>query len=202
MNAIRGSVRRVTRVWTVALVLAGVGAVIALSAGSASAATGCRLGPGGAIRHVIIVQFDNVHLVRDNPNVPSDIEQIPALYDFMKDNGALLANDHTVLISHTADGILSTETGLYPDEFGGGVANTFPYLNPNAKPGTSTTSLFTYWTDKTSSSDPLYTLIHGEADASNPEGINTPRSVGRVHARGLRLRRGRLGRYGIRERHQ
>ena len=160
--------------WTAALLLAGVGAVIALSAGTASAATGCRLGPGGSIRHVIIVQFDNVHLVRDNPNVPSDIQQIPALYDFMRDNGSLLANDHTVLISHTADGILSTETGLYPDEFGGGVANTFPYLNPKAKSGTSTTSLFTYWTDNTSSSDPLYTLIHGAASSSNPEGINTP----------------------------
>jgi hypothetical protein len=113
VSARLGSVLRVTRVWTAALLLAGVGAVIALSAGTASAATGCRLGPSGSIRHVIIVQFDNVHLARDNPNVPSDIQQIPALYDFMRDNGSLLANDHTVLISHTADGILSTETRLY-----------------------------------------------------------------------------------------
>jgi hypothetical protein len=167
VSARLGSVRRVTRVWTAALLLAGVGAVIALSAGTASAAPGCRLGPGGSIRHVIIVQFDNVHLVRDNPNVPSDIQQIPALYDFMRDNGSLLANDHTVLISHTADGILSTETGLYPDEFGGGVANTFPYLNSNAKTGTSTTSLFTYWTDPTNiTNDPLYTLIHANDGSS------------------------------------
>ncbi len=173
MNARLGSVRKVTRVWTAALLLAGVGAVMALSAGSAAAATGCQLGPGGSIKHVIVVQFDNVHLVRDNPNVPSDIEQIPALYNFMKDNGTLLANDHTVLISHTSDGILSTETGLYPDEFGGGVANTFPYLNPSAKSGTSTTSLFTYWTDPTNAtSDPLYTLIH--ANNGSATGVNTP----------------------------
>jgi hypothetical protein len=99
VNARRGSVRRVTRVWTAALLLAGVGAVMTLSAGSAAAATGCQLGPGGSIKHVIIVQFDNVHLARDNANVPSDIEQIPALYNFMRDNGTLLANDHTVLIS-------------------------------------------------------------------------------------------------------
>ena len=170
----RGSVRKVARVWTAALLLAGAGGVMALSAGSASAATACRLGPNGSIKHVIIVQFDNVHLTRDNANVPSDIEQIPALYDFLKDDGTLLSNDHTVLISHTADGILSTETGLYPDEFGGGVANTFPYLNPTAKSGTSTRSLFTYWTDPTSTSDPLFTLIRGPASASNPEGINTP----------------------------
>jgi hypothetical protein len=150
VSTMRGSVRRVARVWMAALLLAGAGAVIALPTGTAAAATGCRLGPGGSIKHVIIVQFDNVHLARDNPNVPSDIQQVPALYDFLKDDGTLLSNDHTVLISHTADGILSTETGLYPDEFGGGVANTFPYLNPKAKSGTSTTSLFTYWTDETS----------------------------------------------------
>ena len=172
MNARRGSVRTVTRVWTAALLLAGVGAVMALSAGSAAAATSCRLGPGGSIKHVIVVQFDNVHLARDNANVPSDIEQIPALYNFMRDNGTLLANDHTVLISHTADGIISTETGLYPDEFGGGVANSFEYLNPKVKAGTSNASLFTYWTDPTSSSDPLYTLIH--ANDGSATGVNTP----------------------------
>jgi hypothetical protein len=162
------------RTWAIALVLGGAGAVVVLPAGTAAAATGCALGPGGAIKHVIILQFDNVHLRRDNPNVPSDIEQMPALDDFMKDNGTLLANDHTVLISHTADGILSTETGLYPDQFGGGVANTFPYLSSTATSGTNTHSLFTYWTDTTSSSDPFYTMIHGPASAQNPEGINTP----------------------------
>jgi len=32
----------------------------------------CRLGNGaGDIKHVIYIQFDNVHLTRDNPNVPS-----------------------------------------------------------------------------------------------------------------------------------
>ena len=174
MNVTRGSISRKLHTWGAALVLGGVGAVAVLPAGTAAAASGCSLGPGGAIKHVIILQFDNVHLRRDNPNVPSDIEQMPALDDFMKDNGTLLANDHTVLISHTADGILSTETGLYPDEFGGGVANTFPYLSSTAKSGTSTHSLFTYWTDTTTSSDPLYTMIHGAASSSNPEGINTP----------------------------
>ncbi|HYB28296.1 MAG TPA: hypothetical protein VEF89_16900 [Solirubrobacteraceae bacterium] len=173
MNARRGSVWSIMRSLTVALTLAVVGAISALPAGTAEASTGCSLGPNGQIKHVIIIQFDNVHLERDNPNVPSDIEQIPALEDFMKDNGTLLANDHTVLISHTADGILSTETGLYPDEFGGGVANSFEYLNPNATSGTSNASLFTYWTDKTNpSSDPLYTLIHANNGTTN--GVNTP----------------------------
>ncbi len=38
---------------------------------------------------------------------PSDIEQMPHLYDFLKDNGTFDTNDHTILISHTGGGILS-----------------------------------------------------------------------------------------------
>jgi hypothetical protein len=160
-------------------------AAIPAPVASAAPFSGCRLGPGGQIRHVIVLQFDNTHLRRDNPHVPSDIEQIPALYDFMKNDGTLLSNDHTVLISHTADGIISTETGLYPGENGTGVANTFPFIDPeqtgthnsassSSVPGTSATSDFTYWTDLTSSSDPLYTLINQGPTAANPQGLNTP----------------------------
>ena len=56
----------------------------------------------GNIQHVIYVQFDNTHFTRDNPNVPSDLEQMPHLLNFIKSNGALLTNHHTPLISHTA----------------------------------------------------------------------------------------------------
>ncbi len=166
----------------VALVAAALIGLALLRTAPASADTACRLG-GGAIKHVIIMQFDNVHLQRDNPNVPSDIEQIPALDNVLKDQGTLLSNDHTVLISHTADGILSTETGLYPSDFGGGVSNSYPYLDPNQKsthasssvvPGTNSSSLFKYWTDPTSTDDPLYTLINQGPSASNPNGVNTP----------------------------
>ena len=37
---------------------------------------------------------------------PSDLEQMPHLLNFLKDNGTLFTNDHTILISHTAGGIL------------------------------------------------------------------------------------------------
>jgi len=37
----------------------------------------CKLGNG--IEHIVFIQFDNVHLRRDIPNVPSDLEQIPNL---------------------------------------------------------------------------------------------------------------------------
>ena len=40
--------------------------------------------PTAAIKHVVHIQFDNVHLRRDNPNVPSDLEQMPNLLNFMQ----------------------------------------------------------------------------------------------------------------------
>ena len=40
---------------------------------------------------------------------------MPCLLNFIEDNGVLTANDHTALISHTATGILTSLTGVYPD---------------------------------------------------------------------------------------
>src|SRR6516225_12396066 len=53
----------------------------------------CQLNsPKGNIQHVIYIQFDNVHFTRDNPNVPSDLEQMPNLLNFIESNGVLLTN--------------------------------------------------------------------------------------------------------------
>src|SRR6202020_3514524 len=90
---------------------------------------GCQLQNG--VKHVVILQFDNVHNEIDNPSVPSDLEQIPALRNFLVDNGTLLPDAHTVLISHTSDGITSTETGLYPDREGVTVGNSYQYFDPS-----------------------------------------------------------------------
>jgi len=129
-------------------VTAGLIAVAALGAGAADAAPrtgGCHLAsPGGKIKHVIYVQFDNTHLTRDNPNVPSDLEQMPHLLSFLKGNGTVLKKHYTVLISHTAGGILSSLTGLYPDRMGTTVSNSYDYYPPNGR-GTFT-SAFKYWT--------------------------------------------------------
>jgi hypothetical protein len=38
---------------------------------------------------------------------------MPHLLNFMTGKGTLLTNDHTVLISHTATGILTSLTGVY-----------------------------------------------------------------------------------------
>ena len=72
----------------------------------------------GEIKHVIYIQFDNVHFTRDNPNVPSDLEQMPHLLNFFVNNGTLSSNHHTPLISHTADDILTSLTGVYGDRHG------------------------------------------------------------------------------------
>jgi len=43
----------------------------------------------------------------------------------------LCAGDHTVLISHTANGILATQTGLYSDNTSIFIANSFGDFTPS-----------------------------------------------------------------------
>jgi hypothetical protein len=131
---------------------------------SALASNGCELNSAhDNIQHVIYIQFDNTHFRRDNPNVPSDLEQMPHLLNFIQGNGTLLTNDHTVLISHTATGILTSLTGVYPDRMGQPVSNSFRYFTPA---GTTRTGVsFAYWTA------PLFDPAPGQTDFS-PEMIN------------------------------
>src|SRR6266576_145221 len=109
---------------------------------SAAADSSCL---NGQIKHMVYLQFDNTHYRRDNQSVASDLEQMPHLLNFLKNNGTLFTNDHTILISHTAGGILSTQTGLYPDRHGQAVSNNYFYYNPAKNPLCSTS--FKYWTD-------------------------------------------------------
>ncbi len=109
------------------------------------AASGCQLNSAkGNIHHVIYIQFDNTHFRRDNQNVASDLEQMPHLLNFIRGNGTLMTNDHTVLISHTATGILTSLTGVYPDRMGQPISNSFRYFTTS---GASRTGVaFAYWT--------------------------------------------------------
>src|SRR5260370_7106056 len=78
---------------------------------------------------------------------------MPTLYNFLKDNGTLGSNSHRVLISHTAAGIISTLTGVYPDRTGTGLSNIFNYYQPDGiAPFIST---FGYWTNIIPDSAPL-----------------------------------------------
>ena len=111
-----------------------------------TAPAGCQLSSAGSpIKHVVYLQFDNTHYLRDNSSVASDLEQMPHLLNFLTSNGTLFTNDHTILISHTAGGILSTMTGLYPDRQGVTVSNSYFYQPPSKIPAFSTA--FKYWTD-------------------------------------------------------
>ncbi len=139
---------RATSVFTALMACAGYA--------SANAPGACAL--GGAIQHVVYIQFDNVHLERDNPNVPSDLEQMPNLLNFLQGSGTLLTNHHTPLISHTANDILTSLTGVYGDRHGQPVANSFRYFLPNGS--TSSSSSFVYWTDPISSTNPTTVMIN------------------------------------------
>jgi hypothetical protein len=121
-------------------------AVAFVTAAIPAVASVCPLNaPSARVQHVIYIQFDNTHFTRDNPNIPSDLEQMPHLLNFIKQNGTLLANHHTPLISHTATDILTSLTGVYGDRHGVPVSNSFRYFNPD---GTSNTGVsFAYWTD-------------------------------------------------------
>ena len=79
------------------------------SSATRSASTSCELGNG--ISHVINIVFDNVHFSRDNPNVPSDLEQMPHLLNFLK------VERHRVLEpAHAAD---RPHRGRQPDDLHG-----------------------------------------------------------------------------------
>ena len=128
----------------------------------------CELGSAHSkIQHVIYIQFDNVHLTRDNPNVPSDLEQMPHLYNFLKGNGTLLNKHYTVLISHTAGGITSSLTGLYPDRMGITESNSYDYYDPSTGIPTYT-SAFKYWTA------PVAAPVDNRPNMITTGGRNTP----------------------------
>src|SRR6266480_4755695 len=110
---------------------------------AATAGTSCHLGNG--IKHVVTLVFDNVHYFRDNPNVPSDLQQMPNLLNFFRNNGTFLSNNHTPLIAHTADNILTTFTGLYGDRHGMPISNSYQAYNADGT--TDPAGSFAYWTD-------------------------------------------------------
>ena len=138
--------------------------------------SGCQLNsPKGQIKHVIYIIFDNVHFLRDNPNVPSDVEQMPNLLNFIRSNGTLMTNDHTVLISHTANGILTNLTGMYSDRHGQAVSNSYRYFRADGS--TASSSSFKYWTDLTDDvntppTDPNYNMVNG--DSGTPKNAPAP----------------------------
>ena len=141
-----------------------IAAIVACTSASAAPNSSCRLqSSGGQIQHVIYLQFDNVHLRRDISNVPSDLQQMPHLLNFLEGNGTVLNKHYTILISHTAGGILSSLTGLYPDRMGITVSNSYDYYPPSQVP--TFTSAFKYWTAPAATADSLPNMVNGDSGA-------------------------------------
>ena len=160
------------------LLLPVISAADSASPSDKSSASKCNLRSAkGDIQHVVYLIFDNVHFLRDNPNVLSDLEQMPNLLNFIRHNGTLLTNDHTVLISHTANGILTNFTGLYSDRHGQPVANSYRYFKADGT--TASSSSFKYWTDLvddvgTSPADPLPNMVTLDPATGTPKTTPTP----------------------------
>jgi len=148
----------------------------------------------GQIQHVIYIQFDNVHFTRDNPNVPSDLEQIPNLLNFLEGNGAFITREHTPLKSHTADDIITSLMGVYGDQHGMPVANSFGWFNPpGSKYFDGFASSFQYWTDIVNpGTDPSFYDYTKRKECS--------RSLGALDARGLQCWSSLNGKHGAGER--
>ena len=144
-------------------------------------------------QHVIYIQYDNTHLSRDNPNVPSDLEQVPALKNFLAGNGTLLDNHHTPLIAHTAGDIVTALTGLYPDRNGLGVSNSYVQYEPNSGGDADEVPVGVHVLDRPGQRD----RPADEPDHRRPE--EHAGAVGPVHARGLRRRRVLARGHGARE---
>ena len=132
-----------------------------------SAAASCVLGPNGSIKHVIYLQFDNTHYSRDNLNVPSDLQQMPNLLHFITGHGTLITREHTPLIAHTADDIVTSESGLYGSHQGIPIANEYNYYTPSGS--THTAGSFAAWNDP---------IVDYNTSNSKPVGDNTPTMVG------------------------
>ena len=132
------------------------------------AAKGCVLrGQSGTrVQHVIYLQFDNTHYTRDNPNVPSDLQQMPNLLNFITGNGTLISHEHTPLIAHTADDIVTSETGLYGSGQGMPIANDYHYYKPGGS--TDDAGSFAYWTDP---------IVDYTTPNSAPVGDKTPTMI-------------------------
>src|SRR5215469_284157 len=160
----------VPAVVTLAMGLTAAATVAAASARPAARhpdAAACTMGPNGSIKHVIYLQFDNTHYTRDNPNVPSDLQQLPNLLHFITGNGTMITREHTPLIAHTANDIVTSESGLYGSDQGIPIANEYRYYTPSGS--THTAGSFAAWNDP---------IVDYDTSNSKPVGDGSPTMVG------------------------
>jgi len=144
----------------------------------------CQLGNG--VKHVFLVGFDNFHLRRDNANsianngdgnlntdlnIPSDLEQVPALYNFLRGSSkaGTTPNASTANNANYADGRSTTYSDGTP--FSGGTI-----LGNHHTPIISHTSV-----DFTSVYSGLYGDRNGVPIAANSFGVYSNNGAGPIN---------------------
>src|SRR5579864_1718704 len=128
--------------------------VLGTAAASRPAAAACSLhSRGGAITHIVQIQFDNLHLRRDNPNVPSDLEQMPHLLDFLVSDGVLSTNHQGSPLAQKAPDTVSILTGLHGDRTGVPIGDSYGYFRGDGSVGLA--SALAYWTATGGDGKPL-----------------------------------------------
>jgi hypothetical protein len=126
-------------------VLLASGSIVECALGFGQARAACALqARGGAITRVVQIELDNVHLRRDNPNVPSDLEQMPHLRDFLVSNGTIGSNHHTTPLAQTVTDTLTVLTGLHGDRMGVPIGDGFGTFRSDGS--VDFDSAFAYWT--------------------------------------------------------
>jgi hypothetical protein len=135
-------------------VLLASGSIVECVFGYGRAQAACDLhSRGGAISRVVHIELDNVHLRRDNPNVPSDLEQMPHLRDFLLGNGTIGSSHHTTPLAQTAADTLTVLTGLHGDRMGVPIGDNTGTFRSDGSVGFA--SAFAYWTANSSDGKPL-----------------------------------------------
>ncbi|WP_342723445.1 hypothetical protein AAFG07_30445 [Bradyrhizobium sp. B097] len=128
--------------------------IVTCSTGAGQALAACELrSRGGVIKRVVQIELDNVHLRRDNPNVPSDLEQMPHLRDFITRGGIIGSNHQTSPLAETATDTLTILTGLHGDRMGVPIGDNSAAFRSDGSVGYA--SAFAYWTTNSSDGKPL-----------------------------------------------
>jgi hypothetical protein len=127
-----------------------VGCVLGLD----QALAACELhSRGGRIDRIVQIQFENLHLGRDEPNVPSDLEQMPRLREFFASDGTLGSSRQSSPFTQRASDVLTVLTGLLGDRMGVPLGDSYGTFQGDG--GVKFTSAFGYWTARGGDGRPL-----------------------------------------------
>jgi hypothetical protein len=128
--------------------------VVGSTFGAGQALAACELhANGNAIKHVVHIQLDNLHLGRDEPTVPSDLELMPRLREFFRADGTIGGNHQASLPAQAAPDTLTVLTGLLGDRTGIATGDSYGAFQSDGS--VAFASAFAYWSAIGSDGEPL-----------------------------------------------